>query len=73
MKTFYVYPDGSKVPDGICVRPEKHKTTLVIEIASIGRVSPSVIKRLLETKYEVQNVAIDTEVVTVAKSIVPTR
>ena len=53
MKTEYVYPNGTPVPEGQCVSPEVYVTTLSIKIRAMQPITGEALKDLVQTKWEV--------------------
>jgi hypothetical protein len=55
--TRYIHKDGSPVQDGICVMPDNSVHTLSITLRVSGcSVDESVLKRLLQQRYEVVSI-----------------
>jgi hypothetical protein len=63
MKTDFRYEDGTKVPDGVCIRPLVRRTTLTVTLDTMDSVSPSLIMQLLKTKWGCREVQIESEMV----------
>lgn len=64
MDIHYVYEDGTKVPDGVCLRALSQRTRLVVEIDSMDAISPSVVMNLLKTRWGCREVTIESVKVT---------
>jgi hypothetical protein len=62
----YVYKDGKPVPEGFCVMPDNTTTTLNVTLRSQGPISLDVLKKLLQSKYEVTEL-VGVESVTVVR------
>jgi len=64
MNIIYRYEDGTKVPDGVCLRPLASRTRLTVEIDSMGHLSPSAIMSHLKKQWKCRSVTIEEEVIT---------
>lgn len=53
MKTKYVRPDGTPIPEGACVRADNVVDTFKLELRSLNGVSPEQVTKLLQTQFEV--------------------
>ena len=64
MNITYYYEDGTKVPDGVAIRPLAQRVRLTVEIDSASNVDPSVVMNHLKKRWGVNEVKIDSVMVT---------